>query len=250
MSNLATYNILHGHYKGHILANLKILFDKGVDVICLQEAEIPFEEPLNNFLRQFPDWSVRFFHEGSAANLAIVWNTTKMELKHVEEVLLPRPDRSCCQRAVQVATFNVEGKSFRISNAHLSWEGGYSHRFKQLEFLKEELKKVKVDHEIICGDFNTFAPATFRNIQKRKVQDVLGDEWVNALPDLKWSCDVSFSYEKDTFHIISVILTKLGFKLRSCLDYVFIKNLKVTAGEMLDLPGSDHRPLFVSITPP
>jgi endonuclease/exonuclease/phosphatase family metal-dependent hydrolase len=245
MITLATYNILHGHYTDQILKNLKMLVEKGVEVICLQEADLPFEEYLNTFIARFPDWSVKYFHEGGAANLAIVWNTKKVELKDIEVILLPKAGDIPRQRAAQVALFDKGGKSIRISNIHLAWEGGFSHRFSQLEYLKEELARNPADHEVICGDFNTFAPAFFRNIQKKKAQEVLGEEWRNAFPDLVWSCDVSHSYAPDTFHVISTVLKKFGFKLRSCLDYIFIKNLKVIKREMLDVPGSDHRPLIV-----
>jgi len=249
MITIATYNILHGYYKNEILDNIKFLIGKNADVICLQEADIPFEEHLNKFLLDFSNWSVRYFHSGKGSNLAVMWNTKKLELTHVEAILLPKPsDDTPRQRAAQVATFTTEGKTLRVSNVHLAWEGGVSHRFVQLQYLKKILSQSDCEHEIIVGDFNTFAPAMFRNIQKRKAQKTLGDGWKNALPDLVWTCDVSRSFKQDNFHLFSTALKRLGFKLRSCLDYVFIKNLRVIKGEMLDLPGSDHRPLLVSLT--
>ncbi len=247
MITLATYNILHGHFKDQILANIKNLFEKGADIICLQEADMPFETPLNQFLLKYPNWSVMYIHNGKGCNLATLWNTAKLTLKSSETLFLPKPSEECFQRGALISTFMLEGVTVRVSNVHLSWEGGLSHRFTQLQFLKEHLSKSYSDSEVICGDFNTFAPAVFRNYQKNKAGKILGSEWKNALPELVWSCDVSHSYERDNFHLISVTLKSLGCKLRSCLDYIFTKNLSVINGQMLDLPGSDHRPLIVQV---
>ncbi|MEK6888550.1 MAG: endonuclease/exonuclease/phosphatase family protein [Nanoarchaeota archaeon] len=247
MINLATYNILHGHYKENIIENIGRLIDRGADTICLQEADLPFEKHLNELLASLPNWDIRYSHTGKAGNLATLWNTSKLKFRNLELILLPKAEGKEYQRATQVTLFNYNGKSLRVSNAHLAWEGGLSHRFKQLTYLKEFLEQNPSDYEVICGDFNTFAPAFLRNIQKNKLVKVLGKDWTNVFPNLAWSCDVSHSYPKDRFHSISTTLKRMGIRLRSCLDYVFVKNLEVVGGEMLDLPGSDHRPLFAKL---
>lgn len=243
---LTTYNILHGYYTHRIFENLKLLIEKGADIICLQEADASFEEYMNNRMSEFPQWSMRYAHNGKGSNLAILWNTSKMELKTTESVLLPQRSHER-RRAAQIAVFFVAGVDIRISNVHLAWEGGRAHRFRQLRFLKDHLDQNPVQHEIICGDFNTFAPAVFRNMQKRTAQEILGKEWKNAFPDLVWSCDISHSVREDVTHTIAAALHALGFRLCMCLDYVFAKNFTVMHGEMLDVPGSDHRPLMVML---
>jgi endonuclease/exonuclease/phosphatase family metal-dependent hydrolase len=36
--------------------------------------------------------------------------------------------------------------------------------------------------------------------------------------------------------------------MRSLLDYIFVKkNIYIVSTEMLDLPGSDHRPLIIEL---
>jgi endonuclease/exonuclease/phosphatase family metal-dependent hydrolase len=247
MLSLATYNILHGYHEEQILKNLSVLISKGAEIICLQEVDIPFEKPLNNFLNNFPEWHVRYFHEGSGCNLALLWNTSKMALNDIRNVFLPKPDDSCCQRGAQVASFDWGNEVVRISNVHLSWEGGMSHRFRQLKYLKNQLETSEIQNEIICGDFNTFAPALLRNIQKRKIAETLGNQWKDVLPNMIWTCDVSHSYPPDKFHWISITLKRFGFRLRSCLDYILIKNLVAKEGRMIDVPGSDHRPLLVQL---
>lgn len=178
---LTTYNILHGHYADRIFTNIELLIEKGVDMICLQKADAPFEEYLNKRMSEFPQWSMKYAHNGKGSNLAILWSNSKIKLKTVESVLPPQRSTER-RRAAQVVVFFVAGVDIRISNVHLAWEGGRAHRFRQLRFLKDHLDQNPVQHEIICGDFNTFAPAVFRNMQKRTAQKVLGENGKTHFP--------------------------------------------------------------------
>lgn len=251
---LASYNILHGHHSNLIIKNIKFLIAKDANVICLQETDLLFKKSLNNLLKkELRDWKVRYFHTGIACNLAIVWNDRLLKLKNIRPILLPTlPKPSITQRLLRStqlykrgalsAHFLVNGKAVRVTNAHLGWEGGIKHRMRQLRYLREFLNKEQVDHGILSGDFNTFAPAMFRRIQKKKVEQILGKEWINALPDLKWSCDISYVVPQDGWGKAVKLCRLLHIKMRSLLDYMFIYNMKIISAEMFDLPGSDHRP--------
>jgi len=247
MLTLATYNILHGYHSEEILENIKLIMEKGADIICLQEIDPPFKESLSDFLKSsYSSWSLHSVHLGSASNLAFLWNSFRIKPQDMEAVKLPLAPGSFRQRAALIGNFLADSKAIRVANVHLSWEGGMPHRFLQLNYLAEHLALRPAEHDIICGDFNTFMPSFFRNIQKRKIRKILGEQWADVLPDAVWTCDISHSYPEDTFHCIARPLSILGFKLRSCLDYIFARNMKVSSAEILDLPGSDHRPLLAS----
>lgn len=249
MFTVASYNILHGYRHKQILDNLELLVEKGADIICLQEADKTFVPFLKQWLKQ-PSrrkWQFADIHLSLGCNLATLWNTESFSKLGEYIVELPRPGQSDRQRGALAIEFSTKDKTIRVTNTHLSWEGGTKHKFQQLRHLEHCLEKYPVENEIICGDFNTFRPATLRSRQKRLVETTLGSGWANALPDLVWTCDISDSYPGDLFHWISASLRFLGFQLRTCLDYIMIKTLKVFSGEMLDLPGSDHRPIMCVI---
>ncbi len=251
---LASYNILHGHHSELIIKNIKFLIAKGANAICLQETDLLFKKSLNNLLKkELRHWKVRYFHTNIACNLAIAWDDRHLKLKDMHSILLPTlPRPSITQRLIRRAQtykrgalsahFLVDGKTVRVTNVHLGWEGGIKHRLYQLRFLRETLDEEQIDHGILSGDFNTFAPAIFRRIQKKKVEQILGKEWTNAFPHLKWSCDISHTVPQDGWGKAVKLCRLLHIRMRSLLDYMFIYNMKVVSAEMFDLEGSDHRP--------
>ncbi|MES2224348.1 MAG: endonuclease/exonuclease/phosphatase family protein [Patescibacteria group bacterium] len=258
MTVIATYNILHGYHKDLILNNIKILIEKDIDIICLQEADISFEAILNNFFNSndLNSWRIEYVHEGIAANLAFVWNTSKVELKGFEIIMLPtikpvfiqkiKGSASPLKRIALVGTFLVQGKILRITNIHLAWEGGQSHRLKQLHFIKEKLNPDFFKGvDVIVGDFNTFGFLYSRLKQQKQVESLL-HEYKNALPNLKWTCDISYTAPEDKWESVATFCRLFRIKLRTRLDYIFARNVKITDAQMLDLSGSDHRPLLVT----
>jgi endonuclease/exonuclease/phosphatase family metal-dependent hydrolase len=260
MITVATYNILHGHYSDLILENIKTLIDAGAGVICLQEADPPFKILLDEFLKQprYKNWRAHYAHQGPVSNLAVLWDGLTLEPQKFHDLLLPnlghadlvqrlKRHTSIFQRGALVGNFLFRGKILRVTSAHLGWEGGVRHRLKQLAFLREFLDGSSADCDVVAGDFNTWAPAVFRGRQGNKVQKVLGAAYTNALPKLKWSCDLSYSVPQDGWGPVVKICRPLGIKLKSRLDYLFVRNLKVVSAEMLDLPGSDHRPLMARL---
>lgn len=253
MLKFATYNILHAYHRSKIIDNIKILLDKGVDILCIQEAELPIENILP------PNWQVEyFFTEGRGCHLAIAWNKTKLSLIDTKKILLPalrKPDlmqkftgykKEKIQRGTLIADFSFDGKVVKVINAHLGWEGGTTNRLKQLRYVLSQLGNRNADYGILAGDFNTFIPSIFRKTQEKKIENVLGNSWTDVFPGLKWSCDISYTDPQDGFEFFSKICKILRIKLRSRLDYVFAHKLKPASSEMIDLPGSDHRPLVAT----
>jgi endonuclease/exonuclease/phosphatase (EEP) superfamily protein YafD len=72
----------------------------------------------------------------------------------------------------------------------------------------------------------------------------LGAEYLNVLPSLPWTYDNSYFAPQDGLEKLTKLCRWAGLKFRSRLDYFFARNLKFISGEMLNLPGSDHRPLL------
>ena len=245
---------MHGHYSDLILKNVKFFFAKGANVVCLQETDLSFKKSLNTLLKkESGNWKVRYFHTGIACNLAIIWNDKYLKLKDIKPIYLPtlsKPsitqrflrNKQIFKRGALSACFVINRKTIRVTNAHIGWEGGIKHRMRQLKYLREALGKEQADHGILSGDFNTFAPAMFRHFQKRKVERILGKEWVNALPHLKWSCDISYTTPQDGWEKVIKICRLFRIRVRSLLDYMFIYNMTIVSAEMLDLEGSDHHP--------
>ncbi len=254
MLKIATYNILHGYYKDKVLKNIQILVEGGADVICLQEVEPEFEDVLTHLVKN-RNRKVIYYHHSIGCNLATIYNPAQLTLENSEHFLLPKLSNpgwrqrftnfhsEIIQRGALSVYFMKDSKIIRITNTHMAWEGGDKNRISQFECIKETLSKKSTDCDILLGDFNTFSLALFYRTKEKKVETTLRD-WTNVLKSLHWTCDSSFTSPTDGLTKFAKIGKIFGIKFRCKLDYIFTKNLKVISKEMLDLPGSDHRPLI------
>ena len=254
----ATYNILHGYHREMILKNIRFLIDEGADVICLQEAEVRFKGALRKFLgqKELAGWEMRSAHAGYGGNVAILWKSERLRLVRTSLIPLPklhapsklqhlrveRLRKFDTNRVALVGLFEWDGQTFQITSTHIAWEGGSRHRIRQIRHLREMLEQEKVDIRIIAGDFNTLAPRALRHIHERRVEEALGAHYVNALPKLSWSYDISHADPRDGLGFLPT-LHRAGVRFRARLDYIFGTNVSVVSSAMHDLPGSDHRPL-------
>lgn len=254
----ATYNILHGYHRDLVLQNIRFLIDEGADVICLQEAEVRFKGALRKFLgqKELAGWEIHSEHKGFGGNVAILWKTDRLKLMQTRLIRLPKPlipstlqrlhpkrlKRFDVNRVALVANFESEGQTLQITSAHIAWEGGNRHRMRQIRHMREALEEDAADVRIVAGDFNTLAPRALRHIHERRVEKVLGAHYINALPKLSWSYDISHADPGDGLGFLPA-LHRAGVRFRARLDYIFATNVAVTSSMMHDLPGSDHRPL-------
>lgn len=254
----ATYNILHGYHRAHILKNIRFLVQEGADVVCLQEAEVRFEKYLRELLAEeaFAAWDVSFAHAGLGGNVATIWNTTKLSFKDAQTVMLPKlrvappiPRLAGLMKKINrvalVTHFEVDGRTLQVVNVHLAWEGGARHRLRQLKHLREELMRTAADFRIVTGDFNTIGARPLRARQERGVERTLGAEFRNAFPKLPWTYDTSFIDPEEGLQFMAT-LSRAGLRFRRRLDYMFAQDLSVIEARMHDLPGSDHRPLIAT----
>jgi endonuclease/exonuclease/phosphatase family metal-dependent hydrolase len=260
----ATYNILHGYHREMILKNIRFLIDGGADVICLQEVEVHFDDVLREFLAQkeLAGWQMRSAHAGYGGNVAILWNSVRLRLVRTRLIRLPKlraPSRlqrlkmrrlkkMDTNRVALVGSFKANGCTFQIASAHIAWEGGNGHRMRQIRHLRDALEKDAADVRIIAGDFNTIAPHALRRVHERRVEKTLGVRYVNALPRLSWSYDISHADPSDGLGFLPA-LHRAGVRFRTRLDYIFGTDVTVVQSAMHDLPGSDHRPLVATFSP-
>ncbi|MEK7133979.1 MAG: endonuclease/exonuclease/phosphatase family protein [Patescibacteria group bacterium] len=256
----ATYNILHGYHSDMILKNLRFLIDGGADIVCLQEAEPQFAGAIDTLLieKNLSHWRVHHAHVGFGGNLAILWNTDRLDLVDTKIVRFHKlrvPSRlqrirgftDSIERAALIGTFMCGEKTIQVANAHIAWEGGMKHRMRQIQHLRETIEEDAADARIVAGDFNTVGLHALRHARERKVEQTLGKKYVNALPKLRWSFDIAYSDPRDKLRILAS-LYYLGVKFRNRLDYIFAAHLDVISATMHDLPGSDHRPLVATFS--
>jgi exonuclease III len=257
MTKIVTYNIMHGLHVDLICKNISRLIEKGCDVICLQEVEFEFEKPLGELLQtpSLKDWHVEYAHLGPGGNLAVLWNDSQVKLKKVETIALPTLSRPTIiqrlrhrtetrRRGGLICTFVINNREVEITNVHLAWEGGMRHRLDQLKFLNKFLNMYSANYSIIAGDFN-IVPAFLRPTEEKKIKTVLGPEWINSFPDIRWTFDIAnYLAPQDGLESYTRLCRALGITFRSRLDYFFSKNLEAISGETIDLPGSDHRPVI------
>jgi endonuclease/exonuclease/phosphatase family metal-dependent hydrolase len=257
----ATYNILHGRYKDMILENIRLLSKEGVDIFCLQETSPEFEKEVLAFLKHegFMHWRAQFVHAGAGGHVGLLWNTYKLSLTQSQTIALPslghpsnlqrvRGNKNIYQRVALLGQFRFGGKRINIVSTHLAWEGGFLHRFKQVQSVRKALDAYPADADIVGGDFNTIGPKIAARLQKKPIEKIFGPDFFNAHPHIKWSFDTSFSDPLDTWGVAKKFRT-VGVRWRSRLDYMFCRNLKNLKADMYDLPGSDHRPLVATFAP-
>lgn len=234
--------------------------EQGADVLCLQEAEVNFEHSLREFLarKDFEDWDMHHAHVGLGGNVAIVWNKKKLRLMGTKVVRLhklrvPPQLRTLrgftdkIERAALIGSFEWEEKILQVTSAHLAWEGGTRHRMRQVQHLREMIEKESADFRILAGDFNTIGLHALRHSRERKLEQTLGNRYVNALPKLHWNFDIAYTDPRDKLKILAS-LYYLGVRFRNRLDYIFATSLHVVSAAMHDLPGSDHRPLVATFS--
>ena len=255
----ATYNILRGHNSKEILENILFLAAEGADVICLQEAEKPFEAQLRKILHHdaLRTWEARFAHAGQNGDVATLWNAQKLDLKKADIVVLPkmrilrslRMERMARRwnRLAIVTEFDVAGGVLQVTNAHLAWEGGSRHRMYQLRHLRAAIMATPAEYRIVAGDFNTVAMRPMRRLHERRVEKVLGEEFRNAFPRLPWTFDLS-NIPQPPGARVTATLARAGLRWRQRFDYMFSSGMHMLQGRMHDLPGSDHRPLIATFS--
>lgn len=239
---IVTYNIFDGRNAEQVISNIFKLIQNGADIICLQEVrqvykDIEFSKQLRERLpkyfeaRYFLEDDMRWFDYG----LGILWNTQVFSDANFQQFSLPKQphltlwnklfywvlglEPKIIKRGALVGTFNLGSSNIRITNLHLDFQGGDTHRNAQIQVLMDYIAtQPQVEREIICGDFNTLG--VFGKQSKiTSLQNQLGNRFQ------------------------SVIQKPYSSAIIQQLDYIFVKGLTVETAKILHLKGSDHYPI-------
>lgn len=244
---VVTYNIFDGRNTEKIISNILELIQNGASVICLQEVRqvyrnIEFTKLLTERLpthfnsKYFLEDDTRWFDYG----LGMLWDTTVFSSPIFHQ--LPLPEQShltfwnklfywvlglepkIIKRGALIGTFTFGQKHVRITNLHLDFQGGNSHRANQLQSLTNFLAlQAPIEHEIICGDFNTLGLFNKRNKILTLEQQL-----------------------EDQFR--SVLIKPYSSQIVQQLDYIFIRDLKSRSAHIVKRRGSDHYPLLAEVS--
>ncbi len=248
---LCTWNIQLGLQLDTILDALGSYRDfAGLDLLALQEASIHNREDARTIAARLgPAYDcyqvTAHFLAGRPQANALVWNTERMQvqaydhvrLPHAGEVQLSRRERALLRALPSQTRLSlvVEGMTglgkLRLYVAHLDVIGFAHKRAQYVHILNDARERAPVDLTILAGDLNTFKirsrPTWWQLRDAAQVegfQDLTGEiRWTQAVPSL-------------------------GLKQK--LDAIFVRPARPVQSRAwsLEIPGSDHIPVFAEIT--
>lgn len=266
---LATYN-LHLCQEPDVLVRsvLKMAKEEMVDVFCFQEVVRHTDGSLliDTVLKKLgKNWNVTSSvgNEPSWYSIGNVtmWNSKRLALKKSKNITLPASRGSTKKEAVfsqliaggvyeferrSIISEFIEGKTLlQIANVHLDNIGGSTHRREQLSFVLDHMNP-KIIYSIVCGDFNTFDLKQTGN-EVAELKQIFGDKYADASHGSGWTGDLYRVNFQKANPVFAFIIKKFNIHLKRKLDYIWVKGGKRRSFKKLDLPGSDHLPLVVSL---
>ncbi len=268
---VATYNVLHSYNIQKIASNLQKLASEGVNIFALQEV---VKEEGSAFIGDElikalgKNWKIELalcdVKTGLRWGTAIVYNSEKLKLiskkaipmekmKHLTlyqfllSTLIMGGKGVVYPRIFISAKFEYNNKTFLFSSVHPEFFANTSYRIGQLEhFFAERLKARDADYEIICGDFNNIDIFNHKK-EYSLIQNVLGQEFIDATRNIPWSVDIFNVSEKYATPFFLKLKSFFPFHLHQKIDYIWVKNLKVVSSKAELLAGSDHMPVVAEL---
>lgn len=267
---IATYNIQFGVNKEEIASNIQKLAQEGANIICLQELiNVANEEFIVDiFLKKLGKKWQAATHVGKensklSIGTGILWNSDIVQLKYKEKILLPKIKKFDLheklyykiigvpgiplQRKAVSCCFQVANKTLRVTSIHIDNVGGPIHRLKQISYLLAQLDTLEItDHEIVCGDFNTF-DLLRTGYERRLLEKKFGKDFADASKNVGWTSDIYNIDFKTSIPIFPWVIKTFNIHIRSRLDYIWVRNIKVLECKKIMLSGSDHYPIFADL---
>lgn len=267
---IATYNIQFGLNTEKIVTNIVKLAKDGATIICLQEIiiNLPQELIVDVILKRLGKQWRATYHVGKensrlSIGTCILWNTKQVTFTHDEKILLPKikefdPHEKLyykligvpavpVQRRATICYFKINKKLLRVTSLHIDNVGGPIHRIKQLTYLLSKVRSMQpVEHEIICGDFNTF-DLLRTGYERKLLQKKFGRGFIDASKNVGWTSDIYNIDFKTSIKFFPWLIKTCNIHIRSRLDYIWVKNMKVIACKKIILSGSDHYPIIADL---
>jgi len=263
---ISTYNICKGKNHKIIVANVLSLAKAGSNVICLQELhKVHNRQFIGDEIKAAlgGEWGAEYFMGSGRFNsgLAVFWKKPDFNgPAEFEKISLPAKNgnhldkkplvtrRGVVERRALVADFRTGDKLMRITNLHLDWWGGVERRLSQVRFVTDRLKaKPPADCEIICGDLNTIGSLSRSKLQRRRISELLGREFVSVLPDTSHTWHFSAADPAGKRTTLGSVLRNLGRAIRQRLDYVWVNGFDVLDSRVVYVGGSDHFPITATL---
>ncbi|GAC1614332.1 MAG: hypothetical protein NVS9B1_23650 [Candidatus Dormibacteraceae bacterium] len=249
---LCTWNLHLGIERDLILAQVASQADfRGIDLVALQEAsEVDGVEDAGTIASAL---GPQYRHHQVATHVlagrvqanALVWNSERIEVLDRDSLKLPMSSDSALSRAERtILNFlpvqqrmglrfecRAGGHSLLVYVAHLDVVG-FKHKREQLARILSDLaERSPADLTVLAGDLNTFGVrgARPRWTRLRSMAAAAGLE--DLTTDIGWT------------HTLP------RFRMRQKLDAIFVRCDRPLEYESwsLDLPGSDHIPVFAEI---
>lgn len=258
---IATYNIQKGSNARQILQNISYLAERGVNVFCLQEVHQRDQEPFiaHDISRVLGHhWIPAYFLTQSASNndlgLATFCDERQFELGNVTGIYLPKregrsldervtsSEKEVTQRGALSVMLKMRDKLLKITNAHLDWRGGLSHRMKQFACLSQFLHSTRnTAHEVLCGDLNTII--SWKS-QVRQMIAALGEEFSYLCNNVPWTYDLANPDPGHPLHMLQRLCKWAGIGYPERLDHFFARGMQTEEMLLFETDGSDHYPLI------
>jgi len=267
---IATYNIQFGINTEEIVNSIEKLALDGVNIICIQEIinNLPQEFLVSTVLKRLgKNWQASY-HVGTensqqSIGTAIFWDTRLIKLTDEGKILLPKIKKFDLherffywvigavplpkQRRTTVCYFIINNRTLRVTNLHIDNVGGPMQRMRQITYLLSELNKLTIpDYEVICGDFNTF-DLLRTGYERRLLQRKFGKAFIDASKNIGWTSDIYNIDFRKSIKLFQWIIKTFNIHIRSRLDYIWVRNLKVLDCKKVMLPGSDHYPIVADV---
>lgn len=247
---LCTWNIQLGLQLETILQAVRTQADfADLDVLAIQEASLHSDEEDARILSRAlgPDYdshqiTAHFLGTYPQAN-ALIWNTSRIRLDKKDTIMLPRVREVklsraeltflCAlpqqQRICVIGEGALSDERIRIYAAHLDVLG-LQHKHEQFYRILRDVQEHTADLTIVAGDLNTF-----RIRSRPRWLDLSAAAERAGLLDL--TSDIQWTHAVRRMH------------LHQKLDAIFVKSARPIdyRSWTLDIPGSDHIPVFAEI---
>lgn len=269
--SIATWNLHYGIELKKILNSIKK--NKGfsnIDFLMLQEASIHADKEDASLISKCLGKNYTYFQataqksNGFAQANAIIWNTQKISVDTFDILEMPpfhstsrlrMPYKRIYDKEHKIAVFlksvfqkritlllegKIYDKTFRIYVVHFDILGLASKK-RQMSFVLENAdNRKKVDIEIIAGDINTFKYFNFP--QWNSIKEITENSGFKDLTtEIKWTySDIRFTKKYLSKHKLDAIFIRQKNK----------QSINSYKSWSLDIPGSDHIPVFANITLP